>query len=140
MLVCNEEAENCMFSRCVSCANNFNNKILNIVNDPKQQIQWFQWICLDGKTKKVEFNDTIEQCLAVLKEKLGPFWVHVFAKRKQAAFFFKKIKTISNEELICLQVDFSENFRLGNQDAVSLFTSHIWYSGGGQSFCLWFKS
>ncbi|CAF5112220.1 unnamed protein product, partial [Rotaria sp. Silwood1] len=62
-----------MFSRCVSCANNFNNKILNIVNDPKQQIQLFQWICQDGKTKKVEFNDTIEQCLAVLKEKLGPF-------------------------------------------------------------------
>ncbi|CAF5062416.1 unnamed protein product, partial [Rotaria sp. Silwood1] len=26
-----------------------------------------------------------------------------------------------------------ENFRLGNQDAVSLFTSHIWYSDGGQS-------
>ncbi|CAF4621034.1 unnamed protein product, partial [Rotaria sp. Silwood2] len=45
------------------------------------------------------------------------------------------MKIISNEELICLQVDFSENFRLGNQDAVSLFTSHIWYSGGGQSFC-----
>ncbi|CAF3815495.1 unnamed protein product [Rotaria sp. Silwood1] len=53
------------------------------------------------------------------------------------------MKTISNEELICLQVDFSENFRLGNQDAVqnsfysqdavSLFTSHIWYSDGGQS-------
>ncbi|CAF5144427.1 unnamed protein product [Rotaria sp. Silwood1] len=45
------------------------------------------------------------------------------------------MKTITNEELICLQVDFSENFRLGNQDAVqnsfysqdavSLFTSHI---------------
>ncbi|CAF4743741.1 unnamed protein product, partial [Rotaria sp. Silwood2] len=27
-----------------------------------------------------------------------------------------------------------ENFRLENQDAVSLFTSQIWYSGGGQSY------
>jgi len=143
MLVCNEESENCMFSHCVACANNFNNKILNIVNKPKQSIQWFQWMLQDGKIKKVEFNDTIEQCLQVLKEKIEPFLVHVFIKRQQAAFF-ERMKNISNEQLICLQVDFSENFRLRNQDAVqnsfysqdavSLFTSHVWSSGGGQSY------
>ena len=143
MLVCNEESEDCMFGRCISCINHFNNKISNSVNNPKQQIQWFQWIWQDRKTKKVEFNDTIEQCLAVLKEKLGPFLIHVFIKRRQAAFF-ERMKTSSTEECICLQVDFSENFRLGNQnavqnsfysqDAVSLFTSHVWSSNGGQSY------
>jgi len=132
-----------MFSCCPTCTNNFNNKILNIVTDPAQPVEWFQWILHDGETKKIEFNDTIEQCVAVLKEKIEPFLAHVFIKRQQAAFF-EQMKTISNEEVICLQIDYSENFRLKkqdavqssfySQDAVSLFTSHVWCSDGGQSY------
>ncbi|CAM4821700.1 unnamed protein product [Rotaria magnacalcarata] len=84
----------------------------NVIN-PTKRIQWFQWVLQYGKTKKIQ-------------EKLN----HVFIKRKQAAFF-EKMKIIPNDEIICIQVDFSENFRLY---AVSLFTTYVWYAGGGESF------
>jgi hypothetical protein len=126
MLVCSETEEKCMFNRCLSCKDNFNDKILKIVSDSTQQVQWFQWILRDGRMKKLE-----------------PFLTHLFIKRQQAAFFEKK-KIISNERIICLQIDYSENFRLGIQDVVqssyysqnvvSLFTSYAWCLDGGQSY------
>ena len=50
------------------------------------------------------------------------------------------MKSNSTKEIICVQVDYSENFWLGtqnayySQEAVSLFKSHVWCSGGGQSY------
>ncbi|CAF1961157.1 unnamed protein product [Rotaria magnacalcarata] len=54
------------------------------------------------------------------------------------------MKPSKNDETVCLQVDFSEDFRMDIQDAiqgsyyskksVSLFTSHVWCSSQGFSF------
>ncbi|CAF1452033.1 unnamed protein product [Rotaria sordida] len=140
MLVCDEQEEKCMFSCCHLCSHNFDNNIMKNVINPTKRIQWFQWVLQDRKTKKIEFNDTINQYLLTLKEKIEPFLNHVFIKRQQTAFF-EKMKIIPNDEIICIQVDFSENFRLCmqnavqnsyySQDAVSLFTTYVWYAGGG---------
>ncbi|CAF4451713.1 unnamed protein product, partial [Rotaria magnacalcarata] len=110
---------------------------------PEKEIKWYQWILNEGFAKKQEFNDTIQQCLADLQEKIKPFLWHVFIKRQQASYF-EQMKPSKNDETVCLQVDFSEDFRMDIQDAiqgsyyskksVSLFTSHVWCSSQGFSF------
>ncbi|CAF1567393.1 unnamed protein product [Rotaria magnacalcarata] len=111
--------------------------------DQKKEIKWYQWILNEGLAKKQEFNGTIQQCLADLQEKIKPFLWHVFIKRQQASYF-EQMKSSTNDETVCLQVDFSEDFRMDIQDAiqgsyyskksVSLFTSHVWCSSQGFSF------
>ncbi|CAF5166744.1 unnamed protein product [Rotaria magnacalcarata] len=118
MLVCDEQEEKCMFSCCHLCSHNFDNNIMKNVINPTKRIQWFQWVLQDGKTKKIQFDDTINQCLLTLKGKIEPFLNHVFIKRQQAAFF-EKMKIIPNDEIIY---------------AVSLFTTYVWYAGSGESF------
>ena len=78
-----------------------------------------------------------------IKNKIPTFLSHVFIKRQQSTYF-EKVKSTLDNETLCLQVDFSENFKMDIQDAiqnsyysknsVSLFTSYVWYSNGGQSF------
>ena len=145
MLVCDETEEKCMFSSCLTCKNYFKERILDLVKHPAQQIKWSQWAQSAGKTQKIDYEGTIEECLAILKEKTESFLTHVFIKRRQSDFF-EAMKTGSSDETICLQVDYSENFRLVMQDAVqssyysqnavSLFTSYVWCTGGvgGQSY------
>ncbi|CAF2654996.1 unnamed protein product [Rotaria sp. Silwood2] len=142
-LVCCETDENCMFSRCSLCANNFDNNITKHVIDFTQTINWYQWVLKNGFSRKVEFNGTIQDCLAILKSKVNEFLSHVFIKRQQAAYF-EKIKTNSTNEIICLQIDFSENFRIDVQDSiqssyfskksVSLITCYAWCLNVGYSF------
>jgi hypothetical protein len=62
-LVCNEEDENCMLSRCSLCANNFDDKIQKNVIDPTEQIKWYQWVFNNGYAEKKEFNSTVQECL-----------------------------------------------------------------------------
>ena len=47
-LVCDEENENCMFSRCSLCSNNFDLKIRKNAVDPSKRIQWYQWTHKNG--------------------------------------------------------------------------------------------
>ena len=77
-----------------------------------------------------------------MREKVESFLTHVFIKRQQSTFF-ENLKSNLNDETICIQVDFSENFRIDIQDAiqssyysknsVSLFTCYIWHLNGGRS-------
>jgi hypothetical protein len=142
-LVCNEENERCMFSHCSICSNYFNLKIKKNIIDPNKRIQWYQWTLTHGFSKKEEFNGSVNECVAVLKEKVESFLYHVFIKRQQSAYF-ESLKLNLNNDTICIQVDFSENFHIDVQDAVqssfyskdsvSLFTCYVWYLNGGQSY------
>ncbi|CAF0766506.1 unnamed protein product [Rotaria sordida] len=116
-LVCCETNEKCMFSKCSLCTNNLENKIITHVTNFTQSINWYQWVLKDGYSKKIEFNGTIGECIEVLKSKVNQFLAHIFIKRQQSEYF-EKMKKISNNENICLQIDFSENFRLDIQDSV----------------------
>jgi hypothetical protein len=55
--------------------------------------------------------------LTTLKAQTKSFLVHVFIKRQQATHF-EKMKLISDNESVCIQVDYSENFLIDVQDAV----------------------
>ncbi|CAF1573778.1 unnamed protein product [Adineta ricciae] len=141
--VCNEQNEDCMFSRCSSCSNNFDLKVYQNIIDPNKQIQWSQWTSQNGFPTKEEFTGSVKRCATVLKEQIGTFLAHVFIKRQQSAFF-ENLKSNLDDQTICIQVDFSENFHIDVQDAiqssfyskdsVSLFTCYIWHSNGGQSY------
>jgi hypothetical protein len=141
--VCDEENEDCMFSRCLLCSDNFNVKIQNNVTNLTEQIQWFQWLSSNGYMNKQEFKGTVQKCLTTLKIQLPSFLIHVFIKRKQSAHF-ETLKLQSDNESVTIQVDYSENFKIDIQDAVqgffytnravSLFTCYVWHSGGGCSF------
>ncbi|CAF4074969.1 unnamed protein product [Rotaria magnacalcarata] len=64
--------------------------------DQKKEIKWYQWILNEGFAKKQEFNDTIQQCLADLQEKIKPFLWHVFIKRQQTSYF-EQMKSSTND-------------------------------------------
>lgn len=142
-LVCDENNVDCIFSRCPTCSNLFLLKIQQKIIDPNKQIQWYQWITQHGFSKKREFIGTVKECVAVLKTKVEPFLTHVFIKRQQSAYF-ENVKLNLDDETVCIQVDFSENFHIRVQDAVqssfyandavSLFICYVWYSNGGRSF------
>ena len=142
-VVCNEDEENCMFSRCSLCSNYFNDKFRKNVLNPAQKIQRHQWVLKNGYSEKQEFSRTVHECLNTLEAQLESFLIHVFIKRRQANYF-ELIKSTSDAETICVQVDYSENFRLEVQDlvqgsfftknAVSLFTCYVWSLGTNYSF------
>ena len=141
-LVCDEQNEDCMFNRCDSCLNHFRTKIQTKIIDPQKQIPWFQWTAKKGFWKKEEFAGSVKNCIIALKEQVKPFLRHVFIKRRQSNYF-EELKSNLNDETICIQVDFSENFRIDIQDSiqssfytkdfVSLFTCYIWHTHGGLS-------
>ncbi len=139
-LVCSEENEECMFSNCSLCSNNFDLEIQRNIIDPNKQIQWYQWTMKHGFSKKEEFSGSVLECVQILKEKVESFLSHVYIKRQQSAYF-ERLKLNLDNETICIQVDFSENFHIDVQDAIqssfysknsiSLFTCYIWYLNGG---------
>ena len=141
-LVCDEANEDCMFRHCSLCSNNFDSKIQKNIIDPNKRIHWYQRTFKHGFSKKEEFNGSVNKCVTVLREKVESFLTHVFIKRQQSTFF-ENLKSNLNDETICIQVDFSENFRIDVQDAiqssyysknfVSLFTCYIWHLNGGRS-------
>ena len=142
VVVCNEDDENCMFRRCSICSNYFDTKIRKYLINPAHKIKWYQWTSKNGYSEKEEFNGTVNECLNTLEKQVEFFLIHVFIKRRQAAHF-EIIKSIVDDETICLQVDYSENFKLDVQDAVhgsfykkaaiSVFTCYVWNSDTGYS-------
>ena len=95
-----------------------------------------------GFSKKEEFSGSVLECVAVLKEKVESFLYHMFIKRQQSAYF-ERLKLNLDNETICIQVGFSENFHIDVQDAIqssfypkesiSLFICYIWYLNGSYS-------
>ncbi|CAF3903423.1 unnamed protein product [Adineta steineri] len=56
MLVCTEQEEQYMFSRCQLCADNFDNNVIENTTYSTKRIQWFQWVykevCIDDQEEK----------------------------------------------------------------------------------------
>ena len=105
-----------MFSRCSLCSNNFHLKIQQNIIDQNKQIQWYQWTIKHGFSQE-EFNGSVQECVGILKEKVESFLSHVYIKRQQSAYF-ERLKLNLDDETICIQVDFSENFYIDVQDAI----------------------
>jgi hypothetical protein len=55
-MVCKEDNEACMMSRCQHCEQNFKNYIMQNILDKKKSIKWYQWITYTGRVEKREFS------------------------------------------------------------------------------------
>ena len=86
-------------------------------------INYSQWQ-KDGGIEKVEITSTVHAAFVELQSQLKAFLVHVYVKRKQAAYRDMLIENVNGEKIV-LQVDFSENASLAHQnEAQSAHWSH----------------
>ena len=85
--------------------------------------------------EKTEITSNVQDAFSELKDQLKPFLIHVYIKHKQAAHM-EKLKNEVDEKKILLQVDFSENATLLDQNEIqsahwshaqaTIFTAHAW--------------
>ncbi|CAF1292332.1 unnamed protein product [Adineta steineri] len=144
-LVCDDSCYECMASKCSSCKNYFNLHITNNIVDPTVHITWYQWKHINGYAKKEEQSGTVEQCVKLLFSQVESFLLHVFIKRQQSAYF-EESKSTSDDTKIVVQVDFSENYSIKEQDeiqsahwsskSISIFTAYAWCGSNNFSFAL----
>ena len=50
-------------------------------------IYYQQWQSVDNQVEKVDITGTVDDCFNKLKTQVGPFLLHAYVKRKQAASF-----------------------------------------------------
>ncbi|CAF3420657.1 unnamed protein product [Rotaria socialis] len=144
-LVCDESNYNCMASSCLLCENKFDTNIKNNIIDRNITVKWYQWKNINRYAAKEEEQGSVEQCVELLASKVRPFLLHVYIKRQQNKSF-EESKSNSNSNKIVVQVDYSENFDIKDQDqiqaahwntkSVSLFTAHAWCGENNYSFSL----
>ncbi|CAF1021678.1 unnamed protein product [Adineta ricciae] len=116
-LVCSNNNEECMFSSCGLCEEFFDENILENISHGGVQITWSQWANENGRAEKREFAGSVGEAALLLKSKLEQFLYHAYIKREQSNYF-EKLKADVTDEKIVLQVDFSENFNMKEQDEV----------------------
>ena len=131
-----------VFRHCSSCSNNFDSKIQKNVIDSNKRIHWYQCTFKHGFSKKEKFDGSVKECVTVLRKKAESFLSHIFIKRQQS-MYFENLKLNLNDETICIQVDFSESFRIDVRDAIqssyyskdfaSLFICYVWHLNGDHS-------
>lgn len=137
-VVCDSSSKACMTSHCNLCQG----KIRTFTPSPEslvQPLKYWQWQKAEKKAEKVEILCTVQEAFNELVVQLQPFLLHTYVKRKQAATF-KELQGIVNGEEILLQVDFSENASLLNQNEIqsahwshgqaTVFTAYAWISDG----------
>ncbi|CAF1442411.1 unnamed protein product [Rotaria sordida] len=144
-LVCDESNCDCMSSNCFTCQNYFDLNIKNNVIDKHVQIKWYQWKNINGYATKEEQQGSVEQGIELLSSKVKTFLLHVYIKRQQSKFF-EESKTNTDNKKIVIQVDYSENFEIKQQDevqsahwsskSVSIFTAYAWCGTNNYSFAL----
>ena len=88
----------------------------NVGND-NTKITWSQWVNESGPSQKKEFSGSVNEAVSLLKSKVELFLFHVYIKREQSKFFEQLKEEVSDKEIV-LQVDFSENFNLKEQDEI----------------------
>ncbi|CAF3406874.1 unnamed protein product, partial [Rotaria socialis] len=136
LIVCNDQNETCMFHKCAVCADKFKNEIQNKIINTKSLIQWTLWsTSSQGRAVKIDYEGSVAECVNVLSDKIEHFLFHVFIKRQQSCFF-ETIKINTTNKKCLMQVDYSENYAITEQNEIqsahwsrkqlSLFTAHIW--------------
>ncbi|CAF1333633.1 unnamed protein product [Didymodactylos carnosus] len=106
-----------MSSDCSHCEKNFELHIENNIIDKNVQIKWCQWSNINGRATKEEQQGSVEQCTRLLLSKIEAFLLHVYIKREQSKLF-EESKSAADDKKIVVQVDYSENFSLEEQDEV----------------------
>ena len=103
--------------------------------DSQILIKYQQWQKADKRAEKVIISATVNDAFDDLKNKMNCFLVHRYIKKKQQDHF-TKLTEECDESSAVLQVDFSENVSIVNQNEIqsshwsrqqiTIFTSHVW--------------
>ncbi|CAF3285377.1 unnamed protein product, partial [Rotaria sp. Silwood2] len=136
LLVCDENREVCMFSNCDECSEYFKDKVENKIIDKTRVIKWTLWTTSAiHQTLKVDYNGTVFECVKVLSTRIKHFLLHVFIKRQQSQYFESAKHNVTDKRCL-LQIDYSENYSLVEQNQVqslywstkqlSIFTANVW--------------
>ena len=137
-VTCGQTCKDCIYRRCDSCRDLL--ETFKPMSDKGALLtKYQQWQTCDKKTEKVFITATVDAIFDYLRSQLNGFLVHRCIKRMQAAYFAKLI-TECNESSVILQVDFSENASLlqqneiqaahWTQQQVTISTAHAWISEG----------
>jgi hypothetical protein len=133
-MTCCQSNKDCIYRRCEDCKNH----LLTYKPSPDDKTiltNYQQWQSFEKRSEKVTITAAVNDIFADLESKLNSFLVHRYVKRMQAATFTKLVSEC-NGSSVTLQVDFSENATLIEQDEfqsahwthkqVTIFTAHAW--------------
>ena len=135
---CKELCRDCIYRRCDDCRDLL--EAFKPLSDEGAVLTKYQQCqTLDKKAEKISITATVDAIFEDLRAQLNGFLIHTYIKRMQAAHFTKLIDE-SNGSSVVLQVDFSENATLLQQDEiqsahlihkqVTIFTAHAWINQG----------
>ena len=137
-VTCDPSAKVCMSGKCSKCANAID-KYAPVNNS--NPVHYQQWQSVDKRVEKVDKMGTVGGCFEELKTQVGPFLLHTYVKRKQAASFKSLVEGCDGKSVV-LQVDFSENATIASQREIqsahwnhgqaTLFTAHAWIKAGSE--------
>lgn len=132
-VVCDPASKLCMTQECTVCKDNID-QFAPPAENSDEQIQYQQWQTND-RVEKVLVTAGAAEVFKDLKTQLKSFLIHVYVKRKQAAHMIKLQNEVDGRKIL-LQVDFSENATLHEQDEIqsvhwghgqaTVFTAHAW--------------
>lgn len=136
LIVCDPANSLCMFSNCIHCTDKFKTKIKDKMIDSTFQIKWTLWsTSAQGRAEKIDYEGSVLECVNILQDKIEHFLFHVFVKRQQSSYF-EMIKANVTDKKCLIQVDYSENFAIIDQNEIqnahwsrrqlSLFTAYLW--------------
>lgn len=121
-LVCDSQNKQCMMGICQQCGNlkKYEEAVQEMDKDLlEQNAKWYRWITdSSGHAVKELQEGTVADALYDLEKKLPTFLSHCFLKEKQSTYFEYAKKHLVNEAVCVLQVDFSENFSICQQDEI----------------------
>ena len=133
-MTCCQSIKDCIYRRCEECKNLLETYKPSL-DDQFILAKYQQWQSFEKRSEKVTITATVGDIFSDLESKLNSFLVHRYVKREQAVTFAKMISEC-NGSSVTLQVDFSENATLIEQDEiqsahwthkqVTIFTAHAW--------------
>ena len=133
-VTCDENCKDCIYCRCDVCRN-FLENFKPQTEDDNVLLKYQQWQTQDKRAEKVTIKASINAVFEDLGNQLPSFLVHRFVKRKQQVDFLKIIDDCDSTAVV-LQVDFSENATLLEQNEVqfahwthkqvTVLTAHAW--------------
>ncbi|CAF2970124.1 unnamed protein product, partial [Rotaria sp. Silwood2] len=75
LLVCDDNRESCMFSKCDKCAGFFKDNVENKIIDKTRIIKWTLWsTSATHQTLKADYNGTDLECVNILSAKIKHFY------------------------------------------------------------------
>ena len=93
-----------MTQECLDCKEKLSNFIPLA---PNEIVNYSQW----ENNEKITIRSTVMEAFQKLESQIKPYLIHVYVKRKQAAYM-NMLQTKANGENIVIHVDFSENASL----------------------------